>query len=336
MKRNVILLHIAFWFVFFAFKFLDYSSNLGYARAAMYVTVPNFFNVAASYFHYFLLIPLLLKKRWLEYTIITIGMLALTVWSRGYAESLHLSDIFNTDYYDKWTMGRIMSTIWSTGSFILFIAMLRFTIDRFVLESQKKALENEKLNAELNYLKAQINPHFLFNTLHNLNYLTQIKSDQATEVIMKLSNIMRYMIYESNKPRVALGLEINYIKDYLDLESIRLNNEYTLEFDVSQADPEIRISPLLLIPLVENAFKHGISDRQSENRISISLKCDEENLHLRVTNSLKDEKLEKEEPSGFGLENLRQRLTLSYPDRYELKTSKESKEFIAELSLRLG
>lgn len=259
-----------------------------------------------------------------------------TILLRGYTESIFLSQVFQTDYYTTWTTGRIISMTWSTGSFILFISMVKFTVDRFVLEGQKKALENEKLNAELNYLKAQINPHFLFNTLHNLNYLAQVKSEQASEVIVKLSNIMRYMIYESNKTHVALGQEINYIRDYLDLESIRLNNSYSLKFNTDNVDSEIRIAPLLLIPLVENAFKHGVSDRQSDSKIEIYLECDKKSLHFRVINSLKDDQSGKEEEgSGFGLKNLKHRLSLSYPDKHTLKTEKKENEFIADLSLTI-
>lgn len=335
MKRNVVFLHIAFWLVYFVFKLIDYSSNIGYSRAAVLIAVPNTFNILAAYGHHFLILPLLLRRKWITYSFLLLAMMTLIIWARGYTESIFLTNFFQTDYYTKWTPERIISMIFSTSSFVLFIVMLRFAIDRFVLEGQKKALENEKLNAELNYLKAQINPHFLFNTLHNLNYLTQVKSEQASEVIIKLSNIMRYMIYESNKTHVALSQEINYILDYLDLESIRLNNAYSLTFDSDRVDPEIEIAPLLLIPLVENAFKHGVSDRQSDSKIEISLKCDKKSLHFRVVNSLKEVQSVKEEESGFGLKNLKHRLSLSYPRKHSLKTEKNDSEFIADLSLTL-
>ncbi|MEQ9467344.1 MAG: histidine kinase [Ekhidna sp.] len=334
-KRNIVFLHIAFWLVFFAFKFADYSTNIGYSRAATLVVVPNTFNIVAAYIHYFFLLPVLLQSKWPHYFLILLGMLAIIIWTRGYTESIFLGEIFQTNYYNTWTTGRILSMLFGTGSFILFIAMLRFTVDRFVLEGQKKALENEKLNAELNYLKAQINPHFLFNTLHNLNYLTQVKSEQASEVIIKLSNIMRYMIYESNKTYVALGREINYIRDYLDLESIRLNNAFSLKFNIDNIDPETQIAPLLLIPLVENAFKHGVSDRQPDSKIEISLKCDKKSLHFQVVNSLKSNQLAEEAESGFGLRNLKHRLSLSYPGAHSLQIEKTDKEFIADLSLKL-
>lgn len=263
-------------------------------------------------------------------------MFAVVILLRGWLESILLNNYFNSTYYSEWTVSRIINTFWSTASFVLFIALMKFTIDRFVLERQKKELENEKLNAELNYLKAQINPHFLFNTLHNLNYLSQIKSDQATEVIVKLSNIMRYMIYDSSKSRVPLFKEIGYIKDYLSLESIRLNNRFELVFDTHDVNDQLEIAPLIFIPFVENAFKHGVSDQKAENWIKVKLASSSNQLSFKIENSIWVGKEAKEEPSGFGLKNLRQRLALSYPNRHQLYVNSTQRHFSVSLILELS
>lgn len=336
-KRNIILLHVSFWVIFALFKVFDYANDIPTNLALRLVVCQHLFSLIGAYAHYFLLLPLLFqKRRRIIYIFGLLALFALCILGRGWLESVFVSGIFQTSYYDEWTFARVSSMVWNLASFIVFISLIKFTVDRFVLEAQKKELENEKLNAELNYLKAQINPHFLFNTLHNLNYLSQIKSDKATEVVLKLSNIMRYMIYDSNKEKVPLAKEISYIQDYLDLEAIRLNKSFNLKFDVSQVHEQIEIAPLMLIPFVENAFKHGISDQQEENWINIQLSSDEESLELKVENSLKDRHIQKEEASGFGLNNLRKRLELSYPKKHKLYIEESAKKFSVHLILELA
>jgi len=334
-KRLVFLLHLAFWVLFFVYKFLDYQPNVGSERAFLLIAIPGVFNLVVTYVHYFALLPFLLRKQYLSYSLLLLVLLGIAIPARGLVEGEFLNQVFNTDYYTTWTLSRVISMLWNMSSFMLFIALIKFTVDRFELVNRQKTLENEKLTAELNYLKAQINPHFLFNTLHNLHYLTEQRSDQSTEVIMKLSYIMRYMIYEAHKPAVRLEQEISYIRDYLDLEAIRLNNTFDLAFSVDEVDTEVEIAPLLLIPLVENAFKHGISDQQSENWITICMRGDQQQLRVEVANSLKPEELREDSPSGFGLVNLRRRLQLAYPGRHTLDTNARPTQFSATLILDL-
>ncbi len=317
------------------FKFVDYKANLGIEKSLILVLVPNAFNITIAYFHYFFLLPLFEKKKYGRYFLYVITALVIVTLARGEVEALFLKGFFNSTYYETWTSTRAVNIFWSTASLVLFIALIKFTIDRFVLESEKKTLQNEKLNAELNYLKAQINPHFLFNTLHNLNYLTQAKSDEATSVIVRLSNIMRYMIYEAPKEKVLLSQEVEYIKDYLSLESIRLNNKLDLKLNLQESDNDIAIAPLLLIPFVENAFKHGVSDKKTENWISIDLIADQNSLQFGVSNSLSGQGNNTTQASGFGLTNLRQRLTLAYPGKHELTTEAKKNQFEVKLNLSL-
>lgn len=336
-KRNIFLLHFSFWLLFFLFRVFDYSSDIPTKMAIKLIISQHTFSVVGAYLHYFFLLPLLFQKRkQAVYILGIIVLLALCVFGRFWLESTFISGIFQTNYYDEWTFARAASMVWNLASFIVFISLIKFTVDRFVLEGQKRELENEKLTAELNYLKAQINPHFLFNTLHNLNYLSQIKSDQATEVVLKLSNIMRYMIYDSNKEKVPLAKEISYIHDYLDLEAIRLNKSFNLKFDVSRVDEQLEIVPLILIPFVENAFKHGISDQQENNWINIFLKSDKRSLELKVENSRMEEHIQQEEASGFGLNNLRKRLELSYPKKHKLYLQESDEKFSVHLILELS
>lgn len=335
-KRLVVVLHIAFWLIFLSFKFIDYNQNLETIVALKFIGVQNGFNILASYVHYFLLLPLVLeRKAYGKYLLLFIVLMAVVILGRTELEAVLFSKIFGSDYYTKLDALRVFNVFWTTSSFILFTSLMKFTMDRFVLEGEKKNLENEKLNAELNYLKAQINPHFLFNTLHNLNYLTQAKSDQATEVIVKLSNIMRYMIYESDKKFVPLGNEIAYIKDYLDLEKLRLNKAFDLTFDTSRVDPNIEIPPLILIPFVENAFKHGVSDANEKSRIYIKLNSVDDQLIFHIENGLNNKRTSDSERSGFGLDNVRKRLDLSYNDQYSLDVRQTNEKFSVTLKLTI-
>lgn len=335
-KRLVVVLHIAFWLIFLSFKFIDYNQNLETIVALKFIGVQNGFNILASYVHYFLLLPLVLeRKAYGKYLLLFLMLMTAIIMGRTQLEAAFFGKIFGGDYYTKLDVLRVFNIFWTTSSFILFTSLMKFTMDRFVLEGEKKNLENEKLNAELNYLKAQINPHFLFNTLHNLNYLTQAKSDQATEVIVKLSNIMRYMIYESDKKFVPLGNEIAYIKDYLDLEKLRLNKAFDLTFDTSRVDPNIEIPPLILIPFVENAFKHGVSDANEKSRIYIKLNSVDDQLIFLIENGLNNKRTSDSERSGFGLDNVTKRLDLSYNDQYSLDVRQTNEKFSVTLKLTI-
>ncbi|MGB0521862.1 MAG: sensor histidine kinase [Flammeovirgaceae bacterium] len=335
MRTWLLLLHLSFWALFLLLKYVDYSHNFNFQKAITLVLVPNTFSAIASYVHYFFLIPILLNKKWLNYALLLCLLVAVMISLRAYAEGFFFSDIFKSNYYAIWTLNRVLNLLWTTLAFMIFISLMGFTVERFVLENQKRALENEKLFTELKYLKAQINPHFLFNTLHNLNYLVQAKSEAASEVIIKLSQIMRYMIYESNKPKVKLGQEIEYIENYLLLEGIRLNANFDLQMDTSKADVNLEVVPLILIPLVENAFKHGISDLQSENWIKIQLVNTQNKLEIMISNSLKAAHLMHEESSGLGLKNLSKHLALCYPNQYQLVTKRKPDSFEAVLSIQL-
>ncbi len=296
-----------------------------------------FLNMAVSYVHYFFLLPLLLekKKKALKYLGAIILVITLFVILRIYLDQFTLAKVSpDPSYYQSIHVARILSIVWGFLSIMVFTSMIKLTANWYDLENKRKQLENEKLTAELNHLKSQINPHFLFNTLHNLNYLTMQKSDEASSVIIKLSNIMRYMIYETNKSSVPIENEISYMKDYIALEQIRLNNQFDLDFDTKELDKNIQIAPLLLITFLENAFKHGVSDRAAHCWIRVELSTTKEKLRYKVSNS-KVSINKRQIPSGFGLDNLKKRLNLQYPNQHKLKILNEEEEFTIDLNIEL-
>lgn len=319
-RNKLLLLHISFWVLYFSYRVYDLQGYLGGKKAVLYLGVTLLFNVCASYSHYFFILPkFLLSKKILPYLLKIIALLIIIVTSRILVENSVMPLLTsNEKYYHSLKLTRLISTVWDTLTFLIFTGMIRFTIDWFDFENKKKQLENEKLNAELNYLKAQINPHFLFNTLHNLNYLVYTKSDHATEVIIKLSNMMRYMIYDVNKERVSLNKEIAYINDYIDLEKIRLNYPFLINPRIEGNVSAVEIAPLIMLTFMENAFKHGVSDQEKDCYINVDLIVDDQQIKYNVSNRKIKTQPQKKLRSGFGLNNVRQRLQLSYPNRHQL------------------
>lgn len=336
-KYKVLLLHLSFWVLYFSYRIYDLHAYISYEKAAMYTGIPMAFNIIACYVHYFFILPDLFRdKKWMKYLGWLIVLLVPVIAIRILVENQTLAQITaNEAYYKTIKLARIISTVWDTLSFLLFTGMIRFVLDWFELENKKKQLENEKLTAELNYLKSQINPHFLFNTLHNLNSLVHAGAKNATEVIIKLSNIMRYMIYESGKERVMLSHEIEYMNDYVHLESIRLNNSFKLDFKITGQVDTVKIAPLMLITFLENAFKHGVSDQEADCWIQIDLTVDDSQLRYKASNKKVKVNRQSKLKSGFGLDNVKKRLELSYPNAYILDVKDLEETYEVDLTIKL-
>ncbi|WP_255362727.1 sensor histidine kinase [Tenacibaculum sp. MAR_2009_124] len=190
-------------------------------------------------------------------------------------------------------------------------------------------LKQEKTQAEMSLLKSQINPHFFFNTLNNLYALTIKNSDRAPEVILKLSDMMRYTIYEGEKERVPIEREINYLKNYIELHKIRYRNNNDIQFNIDNTENN-EIAPLLFIILVENAFKHGIERLTTNPFIRIQLVSNSKGIFFSIKNNFEEE---NDAIGGIGLKNLERRLALTYPDKYDLSIKKLEKEFEVQLNI---
>lgn len=335
-RHKVLMLHMAFWLLYISYRTFDLHKYMGLKMAVLFVVLSAVLRMVAAYTHYFFILPAWLRnKQSIQYAIKLTLLVAVVSAVRLYAETALMAWAnIEPMYYQVITVSRVIGIVWDTLAFLLFIGMIRFTTDWFDLENKKKQLENEKLIAELNYLKARINPHFLFNTLHNLNYLVYAGSKNATDVIIKLSNIMRYMIYDASKDHVPLKKEIEYMNDYIHLESIRLNQAFTLNFNVSGNLNELEIAPLILITFLENAFKHGVSDQVEDCWIDIDLTVSADTIRYHVANRKIGQGTTQKLKSGFGLENVRKRLLLSYPGKHELNIADKNDIFETELILK--
>jgi two-component system, LytTR family, sensor histidine kinase AlgZ len=339
-RNRVVFLHLSFWCVYVSFFLYQITSRWGrelaFERVITIATIQIVFAAIAAYVNYFIFLPRFLKRRnpWLYLMEFAVPF-ALVMLSRMALERFLIDGFTGKEEYLYST--RFIVQVITTNFFIVsFVAMLRFAVDWLEFEAKKKEVENEKLTAELNFLKAQINPHFLFNTLNNLYYLAYSKSENTTEVIAKLSQMMRYMIYDSNHPKVLLSKEIEYMQNYISLERLRLNNQIPISFDITGNTENVRITPLIFITFLENAFKHGVSNSNPKAWVKISIRmCDHECIYT-VENSIGTEQKDGNEKSGIGLQNVKRRLELSYPGQYKLVTEDTREKYAVNLNLSIN
>jgi len=213
--------------------------------------------------------------------------------------------------------------------------LIKFTVDWFEKQRQNDKLLNQNQASELAMLKSQVSPHFLFNTLNNIYSLSIKKSEQTSEAIMKLSDIMRYMLYEANVECVSLESEINYLKSYIELQMFRLKNPDLVNIQIDTQGKHLCITPMLLIPFVENAFKHGDKKCESE-AISIYLTTEDKKLSFRIKNRMASDKNgKKDQVGGVGLKNVKRRLDIIYPNKYKLNICTKGGFYEVNLNLEL-
>lgn len=199
----------------------------------------------------------------------------------------------------------------------------------------QEELEKQNIKSELNLLRVQLNPHFLFNTLHNIDALIYEDKEKASKTIEKLSDIMRYMLKETKVDFVDLHKELEYFENYISLEKIRLKNEKFLSCNVVNTTKNIKIAPMILISFIENAFKHSV-DSEIDNGINIDLKIDNNILDLVCINKYNQAEVEQDKVGGIGLETVKKRLELIYPGKHKLSIKTENSTFTVNLEIILN
>lgn len=220
------------------------------------------------------------------------------------------------------------------GSLLLKIILVFLLSVGIRVYDKWQTAEEEKYKAELSFLKAQINPHFLFNTLNGIYTLAVKKSENTAPAIMRLSSIMRYVINEAHFNYVDLENELKYITDYIDLQKMRLSNAVQVDFLIDAENKNYKIAPLILIPFIENAFKHGIST-EADCTIKIHISVKNECLDLLVENKKHNTILRDEEKSGIGVDNTKKRLMLLYADKHTLHTNDTKESYTVHLNIQL-
>lgn len=196
-------------------------------------------------------------------------------------------------------------------------------------------LKSEKLESELKFLKSQINPHFLFNSLNNIYTLTVIDPKSAGDSLLKLSEMLRYLLYECDAKKVPLGRELSYLQNYIDLFSLKDEEALNIKFDTKDVNEDVMIAPLLFIPFIENAFKHSQVEDLEKGWINITLFGDAKQVYFEVKNSLPKVEFSKDKVGGIGLQNVNRQLELVYPEKHTLNINKTETEFSVELTIIL-
>lgn len=333
-KLLQIFIHIVTWLLllFIPFIFLGKPEE----EITQVKTYSFFFRlflfIILFYSNYLVFIPYFLSKRkFILYAASLIVSITVIITLNYFAIKYFPTD----EVFDQKHNIRKMLGITFISFFLTAIGTsIKITQKWYNNEKQKNIINNEKLNSELSFLKSQVNPHFLFNTLNNIYSLANRKSEQTGNAIMKLSHLMRYMLYEAKKDRVDLQNEINYLTDYIELQKLRMPDKSKVVFNIEGNENDKEIEPMLLVPFLENAFKHG--DIYSDDaKIDIFLRIKETELLYKVENKIDEATINgKDKVKGIGLDNLNKRLKLYYPGKHEFSTEKKGNVFISILKIR--
>jgi len=334
-SRSRVFQHILFWCSSY-FILLKLFTGSGKAEQIdhVYTVLFLFTIIPVVYLNLLLLIPRLLSKN--RYLLYGMSLLfAIPVFAE-----------LNIAFFDKWVSsllpGYYFISYYGFTDIIKYITallvittLLKLSKGWFMLSDANRRLsqlQKEKTETELKALKGQINPHFLFNSLNSIYSLALNSPDKTPEVVLKLSDILRYVIYESNVDLIALSKEVKYLNDYIDLQKLRTDDRAVVTFNISGDLKSIMIAPLLLFPLVENSFKHGIKGATGKSFVNIRLQSSEKQVSFDIENNkgFADD-IEKNEFKGIGLENVRKRLEMIYPGKHELNVDGNGETFKVRL-----
>lgn len=301
-------------------------------RAFFNPVIPTCFNMLIIYGNVLWLIPRYYDagKPWKYSGILLAFYLAMVAFQLSVYYMIFNKMLGDTMY--DFSTRQIRYVCFSTFLMLVVSVLLYMTIRYFSLLRKKSEIEAQQYRAELSQLKAQVQPHFLFNTLNNIYYEAYRESPRAAELIEKLSSMMRYFVEESPREMVQLSTEFDFLKSYIELEKIRMR--FQLEMNVIwPGSSNEMIPPMLLIPLVENIFKHGIDKRRELNRVELKISTAGKKLQFTTSNPMIDKRMKT--PGGFGLRNLNQRLQLLYGNEFVLKTNSDGSLFTSELIIPL-
>ena len=343
-RNRVVLLHLSFWCVhvsFFLYQVISHQrdADIHWGTVFSVVAVQALFAMLIGYLNYFIFLPTFLKDKKLGKYLVEFLLTFAVLISIRLALGRFVVDGFTGGNEYMYTSRYVIQVVTTNLFIVIFLGMIRFAVDWFEFEARQKTVENERLTAELNFLKAQINPHFLFNTLNNLYYLAYTQSSNTTEIIAKLSQMMRYMIYDSNYPLVPLTKEIEYMENYISLERLRLNEQIPIRMTVEGGNPhDFLIAPLIFITFLENAFKHGVSNNHPKAWVNVDIQLNGRECTYRVENSKIPfaKNPEAEQKSGIGLQNVKRRLELSYPGKHSLTVENLEERYFVQLKIQLS
>lgn len=335
-RKSRWLLHLLFWLavllfytVFFGYQNVSYKITFSFVIVLLPVTI------ITTYFLNYELIPnYLLQKRYANFFLYFVYTLIVSF----YIEMVTVIGIFIAVAEMKMEELHPSNTnaiFLIAGMYmVVFLGAAIKLVNQYntnQVEIQK--LKSDKIEAELKFLKAQLHPHFLFNTLNNLYSLTLEKSDKASDVVLKLSELLDYVLYKCNSEFVPINDEVNQLKNYIELEKLRYGDRLDVDFRINNKHDRVSIPPMLLMTLLENCFKHGVSKTMDNSWIKVDLEVKEETTSFKIVNSKHLPVPKQEKSGGIGLKNLKNRLQLIYKDKFELKIEEDTSCFSVYLKL---
>lgn len=336
--------HLVFWLVYFILNTLRWSSLHSDFEYSLKTNLLGFpIHIALAYFNVYYLMPKFIDtKKYVKYTLSLLVSLFIMLIAK-----------YNLTYYlvstNVWpegpgsveglTLNYAITTMMGELYVIAFFTAIKLTIDRLNASSKLHELEKRQLTTELKFLKSQVSPHFFFNTLNNIYALSLEKSDRTPQIILKLSDLMRYFLYGTKNKYQDLTKELACIQNYVDLERIRFDDSLQIDLNISGDVRNKTIAPMLLIPLIENCFKHGANKNIGEIQIAIDIQIAGSFLNFKAINSLPQNKLETPleiKEGGIGLANVKKRLELGYaPKDYQLSIFEKDETFNVVLKLKV-
>lgn len=348
LKQRRVFIHVGFWLTYFSViifnelylssSFLEDPSSKWITKAILSQLLLLVIKIAAVYYVIYSFISRWIKAEKkinlaIEGTIVfCLFLLAyraamhFIIWPYIYEEpgKIHALSMVARYLYSLLDILQVVGIASAVKLFRLRIAAIK----------NEKLLQQEKFTSELLHLKAQINPHFLFNSLNSIFSLSRIQSDKTPDMVLKLSNILRYMLYESEKKMANIEDELKIINDYIDLQLMRYGDKVKVIKEIVINDAGVQITPLIILPLIENCFKHGISGSQEISTINYKMNLDENILSVQTKNILSKESVVPEKKEGIGLVNIKRQLELLYRD-YSLNFFEKENYFIVDLKIKL-
>jgi hypothetical protein len=343
------LYHIPFWF---CYHYVWWSVTVGdplYVAGAIFSSpfaIKNLFYILFQalgvYFNLYFLVPRLLEKgKYIPYVLLVLLTILLTaaLITPGYYISAVLSGQDYEQLYgvspDKYFHFFQLNTLPSSVASMTLAMSVKLGKKWLESKRREELLQKQKLESELQFLKYQLNPHFLFNTMNSIFFLIRKDQELASAALAKFSDMLRHQLYQSTEEEIALRNEINYIHNFVSLEKLRQNDNMLVTVDLPEVSDDIVVAPFILMTFVENAFKHVSRDNDRMNYIKMTLSIQGNHLHFTIANSRSPVKLAGIPAGigGIGLNNVRRRLTLLYADKHQLEITERKSEFVVHLSL---
>jgi len=329
--------HLLFWIVAWGFLLIMFGHQYGnYQESLLFVFVMLAVSAATTYYTLYYLIPrFLIKKRYAYFILYAVYGLIISVYLELMFTLIYVVIITEFNKLISPTVVDVFFLIFGTYIIVISASVIKMVKFWFLENNKSQRINKERIEAELKLLKSQINPHFLFNTLNNIYALALQKSDYTSDAVIKLSKILDYLLYECNDSYVLLEKEINIIQNYIDLEKIRFGKKVTINFSKNEDHKNLKITPNLLLPFIENAFKHGVSKLRDGAYVNIMANVIDHELNFIVENNKNRLNDVKNQSSGIGLQNIKKRLELIYSNNHKLNIDESSTFFKINLTLKL-